>query len=242
MAALLDLHLPDRSGAEVVLAASDQSSRSSVCRAGFSRVALAPRAPRRSPRGPPRRGRATSPRAMTQSATACSFATRSSSTPRNARRRTDARADARGVLADARGEDERVEAAERDGHRGDRAGDAVREDVEREPRPPAVERSSSSPVAAAERRAAPTRARARGRARRRRRRARAAGRASAPGSTEPERVAIGTPSSGVKPIVVSTERPSRTAVTEQPPPRWQTTSRGTRTCSDAHCTDRPWKP
>src|SRR5436190_23271714 len=56
------------------------------------------------------------------------------------------------------------------------------------------------------------------------------------------RVAIGTPSSGVKPIVVSTERPSRTAVTEQPPPRWQTTSRGTRTCSLAHCTERPWKP
>ena len=51
---------------------------------------------------------------------------------------------------------------------------------------------------------------------------------SAPGVTEPGRVAIGTPSSGVKPIVVSTERPSRTAVTEQPPPRWQTTSRGRR--------------
>ena len=63
-----------------------------------------------------------------------------------------------------------------------------------------------------------------------------------PGSTEPERVAIGTPSSGVKPIVVSTERPSRTAVTEQPPPRWQTTRRGTGTRSAAHATERPWKP
>jgi len=42
---------------------------------------------------------------------------------------------------------------------------------------------------------------------------------SAPGSTDPERVAIGTPSSGVNPIVVSTERPSTTAVTELPPPR-----------------------
>ena len=31
-------------------------------------------------------------------------------------------------------------------------------------------------------------------------------------------------------------------VTEQPPPRWQTTSRGTRTCSAAHCTESPWKP
>ena len=33
------------------------------------------------------------------------------------------------------------------------------------------------------------------------------------------------PSSGLKPIVVSTDRPSATAVTEQPPPRWQTTRR-----------------
>ena len=46
-----------------------------------------------------------------------------------------------------------------------------------------------------------------------------------PGSTEPERAAIGTPSSGVKPMLVSTERPSSTAETEHPPPRWQTTSR-----------------
>ena len=53
-------------------------------------------------------------------------------------------------------------------------------------------------------------------------------------SIEPERVAIGTPSSGLKPIVVSTDRPSRTAVTEQPPPRWQTTSR-----SAAHLLGRP---
>src|SRR6266480_1244753 len=54
---------------------------------------------------------------------------------------------------------------------------------------------------------------------------------TAPGSTDPGRVAIGTPSSGVKPIVVSTEWPSRTAVTEQPPPRWQTMRRGTRSRS-----------
>ena len=45
---------------------------------------------------------------------------------------------------------------------------------------------------------------------------------SAPGSIEPARVAIGTPSSGAKPIVVSIERQICTAVTEQPPPRWQT--------------------
>ena len=41
---------------------------------------------------------------------------------------------------------------------------------------------------------------------------------SAPGSIDPERVAIGMPSSGVNPMVVSTERPSSTAVTEAPPP------------------------
>ena len=71
-----------------------------------------------------------------------------------------------------------------------------------------------------------------------------------PGSMEPERVAIGTPSSGLKPMLVSTERPSRTAVTEHPPPRWQTASRqaagsapisaGARWALQA--TDRPWKP
>ena len=44
-----------------------------------------------------------------------------------------------------------------------------------------------------------------------------------PGSTEPDRVPIISPSSGVWPMDVSTERPSRTAVTEQPLPRWATT-------------------
>ncbi len=39
------------------------------------------------------------------------------------------------------------------------------------------------------------------------------------GIDRPERVFIGTPSSGLNPIVVSTDRPSATAVTEQPPPR-----------------------
>ena len=53
---------------------------------------------------------------------------------------------------------------------------------------------------------------------------------------------IGTPSSGLKPIDVSTERPSSTAVTELPPPRWQTTSRATGTCSADHCTESPWNP
>ena len=53
---------------------------------------------------------------------------------------------------------------------------------------------------------------------------------------------MGTPSSGVRPIVVSRERPSRTAVTEQPPPRWQTTSRGAEICSTTDSTASPWKP
>ena len=42
-----------------------------------------------------------------------------------------------------------------------------------------------------------------------------------PGSTLPERVAITSPSSGVKPIVVSTERPAAIAHSDAPAPRWQ---------------------
>ncbi len=48
---------------------------------------------------------------------------------------------------------------------------------------------------------------------------------SSPGSTLPDRVAITSPSSGVKPIVVSTQRPSRTAASDAPAPRWQVTTR-----------------
>src|SRR5207244_1619464 len=50
----------------------------------------------------------------------------------------DASADGGGVLADAGGEDERVEPAEGDAHRADRAGDPVRVDVERDPGLPGV--------------------------------------------------------------------------------------------------------
>jgi hypothetical protein len=46
-----------------------------------------------------------------------------------------------------------------------------------------------------------------------------------PGSTEPLRVAIMSPSSGVKPMVVSTDRPPSTAEAEHPLPRWQMTRR-----------------
>jgi hypothetical protein len=48
---------------------------------------------------------------------------------------------------------------------------------------------------------------------------------SSPGSTLPERVAMTRPSSGVKPIVVSTERPSAIAHSDAPAPRWQLTRR-----------------
>ncbi len=71
---------------------------------------------------------------------------------------------------------------------------------------------------------------------------------STPGSIEPERVPIITPSSGVMPIEVSAERPASTAVTEQPLPRWATTSRGpgrfrsAAARAAAHATEIPWKP
>ena len=71
-----------------------------------------------------------------------------------------------------------------------------------------------------------------------------------PGSTEPERVPIIRPSSGVMPIEVQAERPASTAVTEQPLPRCATTSArsedGVSSSSAAravaHSTDSPWKP
>ena len=59
-------------------------------------------------------------------------------------------------------------------------------------------------------------------------RPRSSSHSSRPGSTSPERVAITSPSSGVKPIVVSTERPSRTAASDAPAPRWQVTIRARR--------------
>ena len=48
---------------------------------------------------------------------------------------------------------------------------------------------------------------------------------SRPGSTEPGRVAMTRPSRGVKPIVVSTERPPATAASDAPAPRWAVTRR-----------------
>src|SRR5215207_1837946 len=73
---------------------------------------------------------------------------------------------------------------------------------------------------------------------------------TAPGSTEPERVAMTSPSSGVNPIVVSTDRPEATAHSDAPAPRWQVTTRNPSTARPsssavrraAYEWDSPWKP
>ena len=46
-----------------------------------------------------------------------------------------------------------------------------------------------------------------------------------PASRSPERVPMGRPARGVKPMEVSTLLPPSTAVTEEPLPRWQVTER-----------------
>src|SRR5947207_9855062 len=71
-----------------------------------------------------------------------------------------------------------------------------------------------------------------------------------PGSTVPERVAITRPSSGVKPMVVSTERPPNTAASDAPAPRWQVTTLspdcGRESISAArlaaYACEKPWNP
>ena len=75
-------------------------------------------------------------------------------------------------------------------------------------------------------------------------------RTSIPGATEPERVPIIRPSSVVMPIDVQRERPSATAVTEQPLPRCATTSASVSDATSSssptrvtdHATDNPWNP
>ena len=74
---------------------------------------------------------------------------------------------------------------------------------------------------------------------------------STAGSMSPQRVPMSSPSSGVKPIDVSTERPRSMAATEQPLPRWQVTSLdllerpAEQACAARMATKRcevPWKP
>jgi hypothetical protein len=48
---------------------------------------------------------------------------------------------------------------------------------------------------------------------------------TSPGSTVPDLVAMTSPSSGVKPMVVSTHLPLLTAASDDPAPRWQVTTR-----------------
>ncbi len=71
-----------------------------------------------------------------------------------------------------------------------------------------------------------------------------------PGSTEPARVAMTSPSRGVKPIVVSTEMPPVIAASDAPAPRWQVTRRSDSTGRSSSSAARrlayrwlrPWKP
>ena len=73
---------------------------------------------------------------------------------------------------------------------------------------------------------------------------------NAPGSTSPDRVAITTPATGVKPIVVSIDLPPATAANEAPAPMCAVTRRvddnGTPSSSLArvlaHAWLNPWKP
>ncbi len=60
-----------------------------------------------------------------------------------------------------------------------------------------------------------------------------------PGSTEPERVPIMSPSSGVNPMVVSMLTPPRIAASEHPLPRWQVTSLRSERFRPSHCAARP---
>ena len=140
-------------------------------------------------------------------------ARRRCATPRKARRPHTSDRTTRGTLPDAAGERDRVESPERGRHRADRARDAVAEDGRARARAAgSAERSSSStprgdarqpeqPRLALEHASSSTPEPPAAQ--------QVAGRSA--GSSEPERVAIGTPSSGLKPMVVSTERPSRTA-------------------------------
>ena len=166
--------------------------------------------------------------------------------------RADRGAQQRRALARAGGEDERVEPAQRGRHRGDGGADAAHEHVERELRALVAVDRRALDLAPSRRgrrcRASPSGDAAPRRAPARRRRG-AAGAAAAQGRSSPSASPSGTPSSGVRPMVVSTERPSSTAVTEQPLPRWQTTSRPQRSapriraaCSWHHATLSPWKP
>jgi hypothetical protein len=179
-----------------------------------------------------RRGAPAAP--ISASAVARALASASSSTPRKPEPRRRPRADLRRVLAHPAGEHERVEAAEGGRHRGDAGAQAVDVDVDRQPGVVVVARQHGAHVGVAgqaAQAALASRAPARGR---RRRRPWRSSHSTSPGSTLPARVAMTRPSIGVKPIVVSTQRPSRTAASDAPAPRWQLTTRGARGAREAY--------
>ena len=141
--------------------------------------------------------------------------------------------DLRLVLADAAGEDQRVQAVHGRGHGGDLAAQPVGVHIDgqlragrsrrrRRPGPRAGRRSRRAAGPAR-----PARRRARGRPRPGPgvRSPCCSSQSRSPGSTLPGRVAMTSPSSGVKPMVVSTLTPPDTAARDEPAPRWQVTTR-----------------
>jgi hypothetical protein len=72
---------------------------------------------------------------------------------------------------------------------------------------------------------------------------------STPGSSDPQRVPIGNPSTAVKPMVVATLRPASIAHMLEPLPRWNTTVRPAAARSSSagsreamYSYERPWNP
>ena len=143
---------------------------------------------------------------------ACSFRAGSIPTPRKPRPGGGPRPDRRRALADSAGEHDRVEPVHRRRHRRDPAAQAVEVhahgEAARSRRRPPPPRGSPSCRRCRSGRAGRSGARASRRAPTAACPCAPRARGSGPGSTEPERVAITRPSSGVKPIVVSTETPS----------------------------------
>ena len=137
----------------------------------------------------------------------------------------DALAQRRAVLADAGGEHDRVEAAERGGKRAQLAADAIGEEIDGR----LGARLARSPRACAcrsrcrTRRAVPTPGRSASRSRARPCASSSMRYSTTPGSRLPQRVPIGSPSAAVNPIVLATLRPPCIAHMLAPLPRCSTT-------------------
>ena len=167
--------------------------------------------------------------------------------------RADPLTDRRRVLADAAGKDQRVQPAERRDERAEKLVRLIAEQLNRLGR--AWRRTSRSSEIAHVARSTRDAEEA-GLADRPADRARPALSPRAceqvertPGSRSPVRVPIIKPPVGVKPIVVSTPTPSRTAAMLAPLPRWAMTTRprrhrrsSARSSSTMYSYDRPWNP